>query len=129
MLYTLHKNIIPSFAVEAAMTDLRQVIVQRMSSHFDKNNFRFDKWIKETFNGNLIKHDIVKHLPQLPNTDEWITLMLALIPHIQPDFFASIISEHLPSGGDFPEFGGVKANNHRGLLPTGENDPVHTCRN
>ncbi|HMK25325.1 MAG TPA: ATP-binding protein [Chitinophagaceae bacterium] len=120
MLYTLHKNIIPSFAVETAMTDLRQVIVQRMNSHFDKNNFRFDKWIKETFNGDLIKQDIVKHLPQLPNTDEWITLMLALVPHIQPDFFASIISEHLPSGGDFPEFGGVKANNHRGLLPTGE---------
>nr|MBP6828563.1 ATP-binding protein [Saprospiraceae bacterium] len=28
--------------------------------------------------------------------------------------------EHLPQGGDFPEFGGVKAANHRGILPTGE---------
>jgi AAA+ superfamily predicted ATPase len=120
MLYTLHKNIIPSFAVEAAMNDLRQVIVQRMQSHFDKNVFGFDKWVKETFNGNLIKQDIAKHLPQLPNTEEWITLMLVLVPHVQPDFFSSIISEHLPSGGDFPEFGGVKANNHRGMLPTGE---------
>jgi AAA+ superfamily predicted ATPase len=120
MLYTLHKNIIPSFAVEAAMNDLRQVIVQRMQSHFNKNVFGLDKWIKENFNGNLIKQDIVKHFPQLPNTDEWIVLMLALVPHIQPDYFASLIAEHLPSGGDFPEFGGVKANNHRGLLPTGE---------
>jgi len=92
MLYTLHKNIIPSFAVEAAMTDLRQVIVQRMNSHFNKNVFALEKWIKENYNGNLIKQDIVRHLPQLPNTDEWVTLMLALVPHIQPDFFSSIIS-------------------------------------
>jgi hypothetical protein len=120
MLYTLHKNIIPSFAVEGAMNDLRQIIVHRMQSHFDKNVFGLDKWIKENFNGSLIKQDIARHLPQLPNNDEWITLMLAMVPHIQPDFFASLIAEHLPSGGDFPEFGGVKANNHRGLLPTGE---------
>jgi AAA+ superfamily predicted ATPase len=120
MLYSLHKNIIPSFAIEAAMNDLRQVIVHRMQTHFDKNIFGFDKWTKETFNGNLVKEEMAKHLPQLPNTDEWITLVLALVPHIQPEFFSSIISEHLPSGGDFPEFGGVKANNHRGLLPTGE---------
>jgi len=120
MLYTLHKNIIPSFAVESAMNDLRKIIVQRMQSHFDKNVFGLEKWIKENFNGNLIKQDIARHLPQLPNTDEWIILMLAMVPHIQPDFFASIIADHLPAGGDFPEFGGVKANNHRGLLPTGE---------
>jgi len=120
MLYTLHKNIIPSFTIEAAMNDLRQIIVHRMQTHFDKNVFGFDKWTKETFNGDLVKEEIARHLPQLPNTDEWITLILALVPHIQPDFFSSIISEHLPSGGDFPEFGGVKANNHRGLLPTGE---------
>jgi hypothetical protein len=120
MLYTLHKNIIPSFAVEAAMNDLRQIIVQRMQNHFNKNSFRFDKWIKETFDGNLVKQDIVNHLPHLPDTDEWIALMLVMVPHIHPDFFSSIISEHLPTGGDFPEFGGVKAHNHRGLLPTGE---------
>lgn len=120
MLYTLHKNITPSFAVEAAINDLRQVIVQRMKSHFNKNVFGLEKWVKENFNGNLIKQDIVKHLPQMANTDEWIILMLAMVPHIQPDFFSSLIAEYLPSGGDFPEFGGVKANNHRGLLPTGE---------
>ena len=120
MLYTLHKNIIPSFAVEAAMNDLKQIIFHRMQTHFDKNVFRLDKWLTEKFNGNLIKQEIVKHLPQIPNADEWIILMTALVPHVQPDFFASIISEQLPSGGDFPEFGGVKGNNHRGLLPTGE---------
>ncbi|WP_138992102.1 ATP-binding protein [Larkinella sp. C7] len=51
---------------------------------------------------------------------EYITLLLALAPHLQPGFFDALIREHLPDGGDFPEFGGVRGSNHRGLLPTGE---------
>ena len=27
---------------------------------------------------------------------------------------------YLPNGGDFPEFGGIKGKNYRGILPTGE---------
>src|SRR5258706_14928703 len=117
MLYSLHKNSTPSFAVESVINDLRQIVARRMQSHFDKNVFGFDTWIAESFDGNHIKQHVVKHLPELPNNDEWITLILAIVPHVQPDFFGSLISEHLPSGGDFPEFGGIKANNHRGLLP------------
>lgn len=52
--------------------------------------------------------------------EEYILLFLALVPHLQPHFFNQIIAEHLPEGGDFPEFGGVKGTNHRGILPTGE---------
>ncbi len=55
-----------------------------------------------------------------PCYEEFAILMLALVPHILPDFFNQIIAEHLPEGGDFPEFGGVKGANHRGILPTGE---------
>jgi len=55
-----------------------------------------------------------------PSTAEYITIVLALIPHLQPDFFETIIQEYLPGGSDFPAFGGVKGQNHRGLLPTGE---------
>jgi len=54
------------------------------------------------------------------NQFEILTLLLALVPHISPNFINSIIAEYLPSGGDFPEFGGVKGKNHRGILPTGE---------
>ncbi|UWX56722.1 ATP-binding protein [Chlorobaculum sp. MV4-Y] len=55
-----------------------------------------------------------------PDAEEFALLMLALVPHLQPDFFGKIITEYLPDGGDFPEFGGVRGVNHRGLLPTGE---------
>ena len=55
-----------------------------------------------------------------PTFEEFTVLMLAIVPQLQPGFFSKIIAEHFPEGGDFPEFGGVKATNHRGILPTGE---------
>lgn len=51
---------------------------------------------------------------------EIITLLIALVPHISPEFFNTIIFKYLPEGGDFPEIGGTKGKNHRGILPTGE---------
>ena len=51
---------------------------------------------------------------------EIVPLLLALVPHISPQFLTNIISEYLPNGGDFPEIGGTKGKNHRGILPTGE---------
>ena len=52
--------------------------------------------------------------------DELIVLLLALAPHIQPDFFDRIIAHVLPDSGDFPQLGGVRGKQHRGFLPTGE---------
>jgi AAA+ superfamily predicted ATPase len=52
--------------------------------------------------------------------EEYTLILLVLVPHLQPRFYSKIIAEYLPEGGDFPEFGGVKGSNHRGLLPTGE---------
>lgn len=55
-----------------------------------------------------------------PDAEELAIIMLAITPHLRPEFFGRVISDFLPEGGDFPEFGGVKASNHRGILPTGE---------
>lgn len=52
--------------------------------------------------------------------DEVVVLLLTLLPHVKPNFISTIISDHFPAGGEFPEFGGVKGKNHRGILPTGE---------
>ena len=46
--------------------------------------------------------------------------MLAATPHLRPQYFTDLISQYIPEGGDFPEFGGVRGANHRGILPTGE---------
>ncbi|MEN8229433.1 MAG: ATP-binding protein [Bacteroidota bacterium] len=55
-----------------------------------------------------------------PNVEEFIILLLALVPHIRPNLLDSIVQKHIPAGGDFPEIGGVKGENYRGMLPTGE---------
>jgi hypothetical protein len=120
MLYSVHKNTTAPFAVENAITDLRQMISHRIQSHFNQNQFGFAKYVTDRFNGNLIKEEIAKYLPLIPGPDEWIILITALMPHLQPNFFESIITEQLPNGGDFPEFGGIRGGNHRSLLPTGE---------
>jgi AAA+ superfamily predicted ATPase len=52
--------------------------------------------------------------------EEAVVLLLALVPHILPNFFDNIIKKLHPEGGELPEFGGVREGNHRGLLPTGE---------
>jgi hypothetical protein len=57
---------------------------------------------------------------ELASPAEKVITVLALAPHLQPAFFESIIAEQFPQGGDFPEFGGIKAGNHRGMVPTGE---------
>ena len=49
-----------------------------------------------------------------------LLLTIALIPHIKPNFYTSILQELMPQGGEFHEFGGVKGKNFRGILPTGE---------
>ncbi|MCS4435570.1 ATP-binding protein [Aquiflexum gelatinilyticum] len=49
-----------------------------------------------------------------------LLLTTTLVPHIIPGFFDKIIQKFLPHGGDFPEFGGVKLDQHRGMVPTGE---------
>ncbi|MEZ2336715.1 ATP-binding protein [Mucilaginibacter sp. RCC_168] len=69
--------------------------------------------------GVLISNEFKKHAVVLPAT-ECILFLIAYIPHIHPNFYDEIIKEALPQGGDFPEFGGVRGSNHRGLLPTGE---------
>lgn len=120
MLYTVPKNIASSFAIDAALNDLRNIISYRIQTHFNQQQVHLNKWINEQFNGNLFKKDILKQVPQIRDVEEWIILILAIVPHVVPNFFESIITDHLPNGGDFPEFGGVKGTYHRSMLPTGE---------
>lgn len=54
------------------------------------------------------------------NQEEYIILLLALAPHVQPNFLDTLIQKYLPQGGDFTEIGGAKGTNHRGMLATGE---------
>jgi AAA+ superfamily predicted ATPase len=54
------------------------------------------------------------------STHEQLLLFIALIPHLQPDFYDTEIQQHLPGKGDFPQIGGTRSKQSRGFLPTGE---------
>lgn len=54
------------------------------------------------------------------NLMEQLTLLVALAPHLQPNFFDQSITAHLPQAGDYPQIGGWRGKSHRGFLPTGE---------
>lgn len=69
----------------------------------------------------LEKHplpEFIRYHDLLP--EEVLLLLVALVPHIQADFFDRIIQNRIPEAGDFPEFGGVRGKQFRGFLPTGE---------
>jgi hypothetical protein len=120
VLYTIPKNTEPSIAIASAIADLRTIIAKRLQTHYEGAPFDLKSWLQQTFGDKIIQQDIAGHLPQPPTPEEWIILILALTPHIRTDFFESLIAEHLPNGGDFAEFGGIKGQHHRGVLPTGE---------
>jgi hypothetical protein len=54
------------------------------------------------------------------SSQEQTLLLLALAPHLQPDFYDRIIKHAIPQAGDFPQIGGTRGKNSRGFLPTGE---------
>lgn len=64
----------------------------------------------------LFRFIIERHL----DDRDVLLLLLALVPHLSPSYLVDIVSGFMPGGGEFPLFGGVKAKNHRGILPTGE---------
>lgn len=59
------------------------------------------------------------HIHQLTR-DELLVILIALAPHLQPDFFDQLIMTYLPQAGDYPQIGGWRGKSHRGFLPTGD---------
>ncbi|MFV0376443.1 MAG: ATP-binding protein [Mangrovibacterium sp.] len=107
--------------MSAVINDLMKILEDcvrwRLNTEFNRNladSPLYQLQINEhDFLGQFIVENKLRH-------EEIILLMLALIPHIHPSFFQNLIGEYFPNGGEFPEFGGVKGTNHRGILPTGE---------
>ncbi|MBY5956698.1 ATP-binding protein [Membranicola marinus] len=54
------------------------------------------------------------------NKAEKILLLLTLCPQVQSHLLDTVIQEKLTSTGDFPQLGGIRGKNFRGLLPTGQ---------
>ncbi|MCF6333997.1 MAG: ATP-binding protein [Draconibacterium sp.] len=96
---------------------LNDVIQSRLETEIKGNKSDFFEIKAKDLDDSKLSGFIKKNKLSHP---EIVTLLLALIPHIAPEFINSIVYNYLPNGGDFPEIGGVKGKNHRGILPTGE---------
>ncbi|MFD0861692.1 ATP-binding protein [Sungkyunkwania multivorans] len=107
---TLHHT-----GIDAAMQFLGEALRYRLSAELQQttHNIPDDTAFSATKIGQWCK---IQDLSQ----SETLVLILALAPMVAPNFLNDIISEFLPNGGEFPEFGGIKGKNHRGIIPTGE---------
>jgi hypothetical protein len=99
---------------------LQEVIQRRLTVFFNSESSRGDFLIpdfKIEPDDAPLNHFLHQH--QF-NIEEYIILFLALAPHLQPNLLDAVVQKFIPQGGDFPEMGGVKLDNHRCMLPTGE---------
>jgi len=96
---------------------LKEVIVWRIH-HLDSDfNSKAPKLKTGALESNWFSSYINQH--QF-SQEEIIVILLALTPNMNPDFLLNVIGEEFPNGIDLPLFGGVKGQQHRGILPTGE---------
>lgn len=106
-----------SSALAHSINFLRLVVQARLEAHFGKSNTFIQPDFSFPDDNSAFARYIIDH--QL-SIEEFILVLLAVAPHSHPDLFSDLIKFHLPKGGDFPEFGGVRGQNYRGIMPTGE---------
>lgn len=98
---------------------LEEVIHNRLRYFFNKE----DAYAFTYPEVKLLPNDSPLHqllLNNSMNVEEYIIFMLALAPHLQPNFLDAAIQEYLPQGGEFPDIGGAKGAQSRMTIPTGE---------
>lgn len=104
--------------MESWILFLDMVISSRLDVEFGREKELVKPTTTVTFDaydplGDFIKNWKIKN-------QELVLLSLALLPYVAPGFLDKKIAAYIPKGGDFPEFGGIRAKNHRGIIPTGE---------
>jgi AAA+ superfamily predicted ATPase len=104
-------------ALNRALSTVEAILVGRLNHHL--NGPTSDRFDLET---SALERTLLSELSGGKDTTpaEQVLISLALAPHLRPDFIVRMIAQHLPDGGDLPEFGGVRGEHHRGVLPTGE---------
>ena len=102
--------------IEPLIANFKEIIRSKISSFVNSESAALPQKHIDA----IIEDKFFRHFDQIKDVEEYLILLIAIVPHLQPNFFESAIMESLPNGGDFPEIGGVRAQNHRSMLPTGE---------
>jgi AAA+ superfamily predicted ATPase len=102
--------------IHASLQFLRQLVRARIAAHFGQPTSLPTLPVLQPDDTPFTQLVLHRRL----TTDEFVVLLTALAPHLNPGFFDEIVAELLPEGGEFAAIGGVKGSNFRGFLPTGE---------
>lgn len=97
---------------QTILNDLAIVVQHRLDQFFDQDKEQLNPEVEIEVPSFNFFSEFTK--------EEYIVLVIALVPHIQSNFFDQIIQRKLPQAGDFPQLGGVRGKQFRGFLPTGE---------
>ncbi|QRR00600.1 ATP-binding protein [Dyadobacter sandarakinus] len=95
---------------------LGQVTDSRLEAHFSNGIFTFPDLKLYADDSPLYAFTQRTQLTK----EEYVMLMAAMAPHLQPGFFEGKISRHIPKDGDFLEMGGIRGEHSRSMIPTGE---------
>ena len=107
--------------INTSFNYLTEIVKRQLTAHFDKENPNLvsEPFPRPQFNG--LKSPFLDFVHQYQLKDEeFILLLIALVPHIHVGFYDEIIQESFSIAGNFPRLGGVRGKEHRGFLPTGE---------
>lgn len=108
-------------ALQDALQYLTQIIQWRLTNYFSPPHPSRDVFPQPPDNW-LVSESALSQFIELYQLDlsEQLALLIALAPHIQPDFFDQAITARLPEAGEYPQIGGWRGQSHRGFLPTGD---------
>ena len=93
---------------------LQEVIKQRLQATGNTEKLLSAPAVKKgtPYNEVIIKQNL--------DTRDRLLLILALAPHVSPQFLDEAIKQNINTDGDYPQLGGVRSASFRGLLPTAE---------
>lgn len=114
MPFKTHVNNIAQYVL--FLEDILSLRIKHFLNKDDQGNFVFPE-MKIEIDDSPINQFIVRYRLTI---EELIVLLLALAPHVKPNFLNKAVQQYFPDGGEFPEIGGVTGSNLRGTLPTGQ---------
>ncbi len=86
---------------------LRSYLIQLLRSDHEEETCHFTNSFSDT-------------LQRKTTHEESLIILMALVPHILPDFYDDLIRELHPEGGELPQYGGMRSELRRSFFPTGE---------
>lgn len=102
--------------LSAGLSQVQQLAVSRLKAYFGTGNFEMP--LPELYDDGSPLFNALHDWAL--TADEYLALMIALAPELQPDFYDALVQQYLYKDGDFSVFGGIRGSGFRGMVPTGD---------